>query len=210
MFDESQRMATALGQQRNSAAKQDGNDGQFDRVDEASVEEASEQNAAAHKPDVFARTGAGLRLQRSDGFGNITANEGDAAVLRWIDSRGDDNDLLAQVFYGVEARESHLIRAATHEKRVELVPQGGEIVGWVGHDPVNLAVGTGDEAVEAGGDLLAKATHGGSEGHGIAEKGRAGLRFGFVAFPGPKRGTWGTRQVLRTILLRLRGVWRLR
>ena len=47
-------------------------------------------------------------------------------------------------------------------KRIELAIERGEIDAGIGRDPVVFAAWTGDEAVEAHGNVVAETAHGGS------------------------------------------------
>ena len=57
-------------------------------------------------------------------------------------------------------RDEHLVGHAAHDEAADRGVHGGEVDVGIDRDPVELAVGSGDVAVEAGGDGVAELPHG--------------------------------------------------
>jgi hypothetical protein len=149
--------AMARLDQRNAFANQDGDDVDAELVDFAGVQERGDDFAAAHHPDIFAGLGAqalgewfdGLVDEFEGGQGRFTRVAGKDVVL---DFRAEAGGLHTLLHAHLEALG---VRLVAPEDSVDGFEEGGIAIVAFGAravEPGDVAVGTRDEAVGAGGD----------------------------------------------------------
>ena len=117
----------------------------------------AKEQAAAEQPDVLSR----LLPQGCHGLLEIVADDGDLRVVTLAKRAREHKRLHAG--HGARllfAARHPLKRAAADKNRVELVEKGLKVDLRVHDDPVGLALGPGDKAVQTGRYLVANASHG--------------------------------------------------
>src|SRR3982751_677248 len=150
LVDKRQLRRTAWLPERNASAYQYRHHRDFDSVYLAGVEQRPKQGAAAKKPDVA----PWCLLQLRHNFGRIVVDNANARMCGGRQRPRENNHL--ETWHGTvpALRGHHFVRLAPDDDDVEFLVERGEVDRWIGNDPVELAVWSGDEAVEADGNLV--------------------------------------------------------
>src|SRR5262249_44482718 len=140
--------------EREPASKQNGNDRDLDGIDEALLVQAAKERRTAEQPDVLARVG----LDTGDceaGYFPYPRDPWRGVLQRAREDEGSG----AGRQRGRTRRAHELEGPAADQVGVELSEYGLKVRRGITDDPVGLAVGAGDIAVETHRDAIADARH---------------------------------------------------